>query len=217
LLARVYEDFPKYRRRLPWNIQRSQLSQLAVTMRRQSERTHAMPLYALDGIKPELPPEGSFWIAPNAVLIGRVRLLPGASIWFGSVLRGDNDWITIGENSNIQDHSIIHTDPGQPVTIGKNVTVGHRVILHSTIVDDNSLIGMGSTLLNLSRIRKNSLVGANALVTEGKEFPDGSMILGAPAKLVRPLREDEIERIGFSAAGYVQNHRRFARGLSRLD
>ena len=172
-----------------------------------------MPIYSLDGIAPELPPAGSFWIAPDAVLIGRVRLLPGASIWFGAVLRGDNDWITVGENSNIQDHSIIHTDPGQPVTIGKNVTVGHRVILHSTNVGDNSLIGMGSTLLNLSRIGNESLVGAHALVTEGKEFPDGSMILGSPAKLIRPLREAEIKRIKSAAAGYVHNHQRFAKGL----
>ena len=176
-----------------------------------------MPIYALDGIKPELPPTGDYWIAPDAVLIGRVRLLPGASIWFGSVLRGDNDWITIGENSNIQDHSIIHTDPGQPVTIGKNVTVGHRVILHSTIIGNNSLIGMGSTLLNLSRIGNECLVGANTLVTEGKEFPDRSMILGSPARAKRTLEDAEVQRILRSSEIYVANYKRFAAKLTRLD
>ena len=142
-----------------------------------------MPIYALDDATPELPPEGDYWVAPNAVLIGKVRLLKGASIWWGCVLRADNDWITIGENSNIQDNSVIHVDPGQPVTVGANVTVGHRVILHSATVEDGSLIGMGSTLLNRTRIGKNCLVGANSLVTEGKTFEDGVMILGSPARL----------------------------------
>src|SRR5690348_5004275 len=160
-----------------------------------------MPIYALDDWKPELPPEGDYWVAPNAVLIGRVRLLKGASVWFGAVLRGDNDWITIGENSNVQDNSVIHTDPGQPTTIGSNVTVGHKVILHSTTVGNNSLIGMGSTLLNRSRIGNNCLVGANSLVTEGKEFEDGVMVLGAPARAARHLKEPEIAMIKISSAG----------------
>ncbi len=159
-----------------------------------------MPIYALDDATPDLPPEGDYWVAPDAVLIGRVRLLKGASIWWGCVLRGDNDWITIGENANIQDNSVIHVDPGQPVTVGANCTVGHRVILHSATVEDGSLIGMGSTLLNRSRIGKNSLVGANSLVTEGKEFPDGSMVLGAPAKVTRPLSELEFAGLKMSAA-----------------
>lgn len=175
-----------------------------------------MPIYALDGIRPELPPAGTYWIAPNAVLIGRVRLLPGASIWFGAVLRGDNDWITIGENSNVQDHTIIHADPGQPVTVGKNVTIGHRVILHSTSVGDNTLIGMGSTLLNLSRIGNECLVGAHALITENKMFADRSMILGAPAKTTRSLTDTEVERIGKSAQIYVDNARRYATQLVPL-
>src|SRR5215831_11850124 len=144
-----------------------------------------MPIYALDDATPDLPPEGEYWVAPTAVLIGKVRLLKGASVWWGAVLRGDNDWITIGEGSNIQDNSVIHTDPGQPVMVGANCTVGHRVILHSTTVEDGSLIGMGSTLLNRSRIGKNCLVGAGALVTEGKAFEDGTMVLGVPAKAVR--------------------------------
>jgi carbonic anhydrase/acetyltransferase-like protein (isoleucine patch superfamily) len=172
-----------------------------------------MPIYALGDATPDLPGEGDYWIAPNAVVIGKVRLLKGASIWWGCVLRGDNEWITIGENANVQDNSVIHADPGQPVTVGANCTVGHRVILHSTTVEDGSLIGMGSTLLNRSRIGKNCLVGANALVTEGKEFEDGTMILGAPAKMVRKLGEGELAGLKISAAGYVHNHQRFAREM----
>jgi carbonic anhydrase/acetyltransferase-like protein (isoleucine patch superfamily) len=172
-----------------------------------------MPIYALDEWKPELPTEGDYWVAPNAVLIGRVRLLKGASVWFGAVLRGDNDWITIGENSNVQDNSVIHTDPGQPTTIGSNVTVGHKVILHSTTVGDNSLIGMGSTLLNRSKIGNNCLVGANSLISEGKEFADGSMILGAPARAVKQLAEPQLAMLKISADVYVRNYQRFRSGL----
>lgn len=175
-----------------------------------------MPIYALEDATPELPPEGEFWVAPNAILIGRVRLLKGASVWWGCVLRGDNDWITVGENSNVQDLSVIHTDPGQPVTIGSNCTVGHRVILHSTTIGDGSLIGMGSTLLNRSRIGSNSLIGANTLVTEGKEFPDGSMILGSPARVARKLGEMELTMLKMSSAGYVHNHRRFREKLRQV-
>ncbi|MGZ5932614.1 MAG: gamma carbonic anhydrase family protein [Rhizomicrobium sp.] len=175
-----------------------------------------MPIYALEDATPELPPEGEFWVAPNAILIGRVRLLKGASVWWGCVLRGDNDWITVGENSNVQDLSVIHTDPGQPVTIGSNCTVGHRVILHSTTIGDGSLIGMGSTLLNRSRIGSNSLIGANTLVTEGKEFPDGSMILGSPARVARKLGEMELTMLKMSSAGYVHNHRRFREKLRQI-
>ncbi|MGZ5939709.1 MAG: gamma carbonic anhydrase family protein [Rhizomicrobium sp.] len=175
-----------------------------------------MSIYALEDATPELPPEGEFWVAPNAILIGRVRLLKGASVWWGCVLRGDNDWITVGENSNVQDLSVIHTDPGQPVTIGSNCTVGHRVILHSTTIGDGSLIGMGSTLLNRSRIGSNSLVGANTLVTEGKEFPDGSMILGSPARVARKLGEMELAMLKMSSAGYVHNHRRFREKLRQI-
>ncbi len=175
-----------------------------------------MPIYALDDATPQLPPEGEYWVAPNAVLIGKVRLLKGASVWWGCVLRGDNDWITIGENANIQDLTVIHVDPGQPVTVGANCTVGHRVILHSTTVEDGSLIGMGSTLLNRSRIGKNCLVGANSLVTEGKQFDDGSMILGAPARVARKLNEMELAGLKMSAAGYVHNHQRFAAKMKQV-
>jgi carbonic anhydrase/acetyltransferase-like protein (isoleucine patch superfamily) len=168
-----------------------------------------MPLYAVDGIYPELPAEGECFIAPDAVLIGRVRVLKGASVWFGAVLRGDNDWITVGENSNVQDLSLIHADPGQPVVIGSAVTVGHRVIIHSALVGDNALIGMGAILLNRARIGANSLVGAGALVTEGKEFEPGQMILGSPAKAIRALTEEQIAGIGLSAQTYVANAKRF--------
>ncbi len=172
-----------------------------------------MPIYALDDATPVLPPEGDYWVAPTAVLIGRVRLLKGASVWWGAVLRGDNDWIVIGENSNIQDNSVIHTDPGQPVTVGANCTVGHRVILHSTTIGDGTLIGMGSTLLNRTRIGNNCLVGANSLVTEGKEFEDGSMILGAPARRARALLDEELTGLKIAAAGYVYNHQRYIAAL----
>jgi len=166
-----------------------------------------MPLYAIDGISPEI--DGDCWIAPNAVLIGRVRLKKGASVWFGAVLRGDNDWIVIGENSNVQDNAVIHADPGMPATLGANVTVGHSVILHSATVGDNSLIGMGATLLNRARIGTHSIVGANALVAEGKEFPDGSLIIGAPARVARTLTEPERATLHGAANVYVANYRRF--------
>ena len=175
-----------------------------------------MPIYALDGIRPELPPQGDCWIAPDAVLIGRVRLKPGASIWWGAVLRGDTEWITIGENSNVQDLCVIHADPGEPTTIGDNVTVGHRVILHSAQVGDGALIGMGAILLNRARIGRDSLVGAGALVTEGKEFPDGKLVLGSPARAVRDLTPAEKEHLRFASAHYVANARLFAAKLERL-
>lgn len=170
-----------------------------------------MPFYTLDGFAPQIDPDS--YVAPDAVLIGRVRINKGASIWFGAVLRGDNDWITVGEDSNIQDLSLIHADPGQPVTIGKGVTVGHRVIIHSACVDDNTLIGMGAILLNRAHIGANSLVGAGALVTEGKSFEDGQMILGSPARALKPLAPEQIAGIRLSAETYVANARRY-RGLT---
>ena len=175
-----------------------------------------MPIYAIDGAAPEFPADGEYWIAPTAVVIGKVRLLKNASVWFGAVLRGDNDWITIGENSNVQDNAVVHTDPGQPVTLGANVTVGHNVILHSTTVGDNSLIGMGSTLLNRSRIGVHCIVGANALVAEGKEYADGSLIIGAPARVARTLTDEERARLQFSADVYVANAERFRKALISL-
>ena len=173
-----------------------------------------MPIYALDGVMPEIA-EGCF-VAPDAILIGKVRLLKGASIWFGAVLRGDNEWITVGQDSNVQDHSIIHADPGQPVEIGLGVTIGHRVIIHSAMVGNHSLIGMGATLLNRARIGAQSLVGAASLVTEGKTFEDGKMILGSPAKAMRDLTPEQMAGIKQSAEIYVANARRYASGLTRV-
>jgi len=172
-----------------------------------------MTAYSLEGVGPELPGGGDYWIAPTASVIGRVRLLANASIWFGAVLRGDNDWITVGENSNVQDNSVIHTDPGQPTMIGANVTVGHKVILHSTTIADNSLIGMGSTLLNRSRIGSNCIIGANTLIPEGKEIPDGSLVVGAPGRVMRSLKEHEIAMLKISADIYVKNYQRFRASL----
>jgi carbonic anhydrase/acetyltransferase-like protein (isoleucine patch superfamily) len=175
-----------------------------------------MPLYALAGAKPELPADGRFWIAPGAQVIGDVRLGVDASVWFGVVLRGDNEQIFIGPGSNVQDNSVLHTDPGFPLSIGENCTIGHRAILHGCTIGDNSLIGMGATILNGAKIGRNSLVGANALVTEGKTFPDNSLIVGSPAKVLRELDADAIARLTESAARYVANGRRYATGLAQL-
>ena len=168
-----------------------------------------MTIYALEDWKPEFPPGGDYWVAPDAMLIGKVRLHKDASIWFGAVLRGDNDLIEIGEGSNIQDNSVVHTDPGQPTIIGANVTVGHKVILHSALVGDGTLVGMGSILLNRCKIGKNCLIGAGTMITEGKEIPDGSMVLGSPGRVVRQLAEPQLSMLKMSAAVYVQNYKRF--------
>lgn len=175
-----------------------------------------MPVYEVDGAVPEFPPGGEYWIAPNAVVMGRVRLMKHASIWFGAVLRGDNEWITIGENSNIQDNSVIHSDPGQPVIIGDNVTVGHKVILHSTTVGDGTLVGMGSILLNRSRIGKNCLIGAGTLIAEGKEIPDNSLVLGSPGRVMKQLSEQQLAILKMSANVYVQNYQRFRTTLKEV-
>ena len=144
-----------------------------------------MAIYELDGTRPELPADGLYWVAETASVIGRVRLHSDVSIWWGSVLRGDNEWIELGERSQIQDNATLHTDPGFPLTIGRECVIGHNVILHGCTVGDNSLIGMGAIMLNGAKIGKNSLVGAGSVVTEGKGFPDNAVIVGAPAKLIR--------------------------------
>ena len=176
-----------------------------------------MPIYALDDQQPDLPEAGRFWIAPDAHVIGRVRLGVDVGIWFGCVLRGDNEWITIGARTNVQEATVMHTDMGCPLDIGENCTIGHRAMLHGCTIGSNTLIGMGATILNNARIGKNCLVGANALVTEGKEFPDGSLIVGSPARVMRALDEEAVARLGKAADGYVRNWQRFARGLRRLD
>jgi carbonic anhydrase/acetyltransferase-like protein (isoleucine patch superfamily) len=174
-----------------------------------------MPIYELEGQAPDLPGEGQYWVADTAVLIGRVRLEREASVWFGSVLRGDNEWIEIGERSNIQENCTLHTDMGFPLTIGPECTIGHNVVLHGCIVGAHSLIGMGATLLNGVKIGHYSIVGAGALVTEGKEFPDHSLIVGAPARALRTLDEAAIQLIDWSADHYVGNWRRYSAALKR--
>ena len=169
-------------------------------------------IYALDDRSPELVGDGHF-VAPNATIIGNVRLLPEASVWFNCVLRGDNEPIEVGAGSNVQDGCVLHTDPGFPLTIGTSVTVGHMVMLHGCTIGDNSLIGIGSTILNGATIGKNCLVGAHSLVTEGKSFPDGSLILGSPARVARELTEEEIAGFTESARHYVTNAARFASSL----
>jgi len=173
-----------------------------------------MPLYELDGIRPEIAEDT--WVAPDANLIGRVVLEEGASVWFGSTLRGDNEEIRIGAGSNVQENTVMHTDMGYPLRIGAGCTIGHKAMLHGCIIGDNSLIGMGATVLNGAKIGKNCLVGAGALVTEGKEIPDNSLVMGAPGKVVRTLDEVAIQRLRASALHYQENMRRYRTGLVLL-
>lgn len=174
-----------------------------------------LPIYALDGVRPEFDDEESVWIAPDASVIGRIRVGRNVGIWFGSALRGDNEPIRIGDDSNVQEHTIMHTDPGCPLTIGRGCTIGHRVLLHGCTIGDNTLIGMGAIVLNRAKIGNNCLVGAGALITEGKEFPDNSLIVGVPAKVARPLDDAAIEGLRAAARHYVENARRFKAGLVR--
>ena len=175
-----------------------------------------MTLHTLDGVSPELPEEGRYWVAPNAILIGKVKLAANASVWFGAVLRGDNEPIVVGENSNVQDGCVLHTDMGAPLIIGKNCTIGHRAILHGCTIGDNSLIGMGATILNHAKVGRNCLIGANALVAEGKIIPDNSLVMGMPGKVVRELDAEAIAALPKSAEGYVRNWRRYAKGLMAI-
>ena len=172
-----------------------------------------MNKYTLGDKTPKTPAEGEYWIAPSAVVIGDVILAKNASIWFGAVVRGDNDPITIGENTNIQDGSVLHSDPGVPLTIGRDVTVGHMAMVHSCTIGDNSLIGIGAVILSRARIGKNCLIGARALIPEGKEIPDNSLVVGAPGRVVRELSPEEIAGLSASAAHYVENWRRYRREL----
>jgi carbonic anhydrase/acetyltransferase-like protein (isoleucine patch superfamily) len=174
-----------------------------------------MPLYKLDGIAPEID-EDVAWIAPGAVLIGKVVVKADAGIWFGVVARGDNETITIGARTNIQENVVLHTDMGFPLSIGEGCTIGHKAMLHGCTIGDNTLIGMGATVLNGARIGSNCLIGAGALVTEGKVIPDGSLVVGAPGKVVRELDEAAISGLRNSAEGYVRNARRFAEGLEEI-
>ncbi len=169
-----------------------------------------MPVHSLEGISPELPGEGRYWVAPTATVIGKVTIGEGVGIWFGSVVRGDQERITIGADTNIQEHGVLHSDAGFPCTIGIGVTVGHRATIHGCTIGSNVLVGMGATVLNGARIGDDCIVGAGALVTEGKEFPPRSLILGVPAKVVRPLTDEEVRKNRASAAHYVANWKRYA-------
>jgi carbonic anhydrase/acetyltransferase-like protein (isoleucine patch superfamily) len=175
-----------------------------------------MPIYALDGINPDVPAADSFWVAPDAHVIGKVRLRTDVGVWFGAVLRGDNEWIEIGARSNVQEGVMVHTDMGFPVTVGDDCTIGHHAILHGCTIGNTSLIGMGATILNGAKIGHGCLVGANALVTEGKEFPDFSLIVGSPAKVVRTLPPEAAAKLKWSADSYVANWKRFAKGMVRI-
>ena len=174
-----------------------------------------MSIYSLDGIAPKLADD--VWIAPNAQVMGRVEMAMGSSVWFGAVLRGDNDLISIGARSNIQDNSVLHTDPGLPLIIGEGVIIGHQAMIHGCTIGDNSLIGIGATILNGAKIGKNCLIGAHALITEGKEIPDNSMVIGAPGKVVKTLSESQMAMLRLNAEIYVKNAQRFAAGLKKIQ
>lgn len=176
-----------------------------------------MTEYILGETSPVVPDDGEYWVAPNASVIGRVTLKKNASIWFGAVLRGDNDLIVVGENSNVQDHAVLHTDPGYPLEIGTDVTIGHRAMIHGAVVGDGSLIGIGAILLNGARIGRSCIIGAGALVTEGKEIPDGSLAIGAPARVVRQVTDAERQMLAASARHYVENWKRYRLSLRPRD
>jgi len=173
-----------------------------------------MSVYNLGNVTPLLPSDDEYWIAPNAAVMGKVILHKNASVWFGATLRGDNDPITIGEGSNVQDGSVLHTDTGSPLTIGKNVTVGHMVMLHGCTIGDNTLVGIGSIILNGAKIGKNCLIGANCLITEGKEIPDNSLVMGAPGKVVREISDEQALMLAAGSMHYVENWKRYRRELA---
>ena len=164
-------------------------------------------IYDLEKITPKLDQE--CWVAPNAIIIGKVELKKNSNIWFNAVLRGDLEPIIIGENSNVQDGSVVHTDPGCPVTVGKGVTLGHMVMLHGCTIEDDCLIGIGSTILNKAKIGKNSIIGAHALITENKIIPERSLVLGSPGKIIRQVTDEEIEGIKENARHYVENFKKY--------
>jgi carbonic anhydrase/acetyltransferase-like protein (isoleucine patch superfamily) len=176
-----------------------------------------MSLYTLDGLRVVTPGEGRCWVAPNAVLIGKVELCEDASVWFGAVLRGDNERIRVGARSNVQDGCVLHTDPGFPLEIEADCTIGHMVMLHGCTIGRGSLIGIGSIILNGAKIGEECLIGANTLIAEGKEIPPRSMVLGSPGKVVRQFTDDEAAQFGMGAQRYVANWKRYTQGLARQD
>jgi carbonic anhydrase/acetyltransferase-like protein (isoleucine patch superfamily) len=172
-----------------------------------------MPLYELDGIAPALPADGACWVAPDAVLIGKVRLDTDASVWWGSVLRGDNELIHVGEASNVQDHCVLHTDMGFPLTIGPRCTIGHCAMLHGCTIGENSLVGIGAIILNGTRVGKNCIIGAHTLLPEGKEVPDNSLVVGSPGRVVRQLGDKDAQLLARLSSHYVQNWQFYSRNL----
>lgn len=176
-----------------------------------------MALFSLDGVRPSFADQDRHWIAGSAELIGRIHLDVDANVWFGAVLRGDNELISVGARSNVQDLCVLHTDMGYPLTIGADCTIGHSTILHGCTIGDNSLIGMGATVLNGARIGRNCIIGANALIPEGKEIPDFSLVVGMPGKVIRTLDDAAAQSVRQSAAHYVENSRRYASGLVPLS
>jgi len=173
-----------------------------------------MTVYALGDLQPAV--DNDAWVAPDANVIGNVVLEAGSSVWFGSTLRGDNEPIHVGAGSNVQENCVFHSDLGFPLRVGVNCTIGHKVMLHGCTIGDNTLIGMGATILNGAKIGKNCLIGAGALVTENKVIPDGSLIMGAPGKVVRQLDEQAIQMLTASALHYTENAARFRRDLKPL-
>ncbi len=176
-----------------------------------------MAIYALDGISPTLPDDGSYYVAPNAQVMGKVVLHKESSVWFGAVLRGDNETITIGKRSNVQDNAVLHTDPGCPLILGEGVIVGHQVMMHGCTVGDNSLIGIGAVILNKAVIGKNCIIGAGALITEGKVIPDNSLVVGSPGRVVREITEPQVQFLKLNAQVYVDNAKRFKTGLVKIE
>ena len=174
-----------------------------------------MSLFSLDGFSPEIG--ANAWVAPDASLVGKVRLLSDSSVWFGAILRGDNEWIEVGQGSNVQDGCVLHTDLGAPLVIGRGCTIGHKAILHGCTIGEYSLVGMGAVILNHAKIGQGCLIGAHALIPEGKIIPDGSLVIGAPGRVARILTAEEREGLKISAANYVRNAKRFAAGLQRIS
>lgn len=176
-----------------------------------------MTIYSLADIAPNLPENGDYWVAPDANVIGKITLEEATSVWFGATLRGDNELIRIGAGTNIQENCVLHTDPGYPMDIGVNCTIGHKAMLHGCTIGDHSLIGMGATVLNGAKIGKNCLIGAGALITEGKEIPDNSLVVGAPGQVKRELNESQIAALLVSAQQYQAKMRLFREGLTPVD
>ncbi|MBT3140265.1 gamma carbonic anhydrase family protein [Phaeobacter gallaeciensis] len=174
-----------------------------------------MTLYALNGHSPQIHEDT--WVAPDANLIGKVVMEAGSSVWFGCTIRADHEEIRVGEGSNVQENCVMHIDAGYPLTIGKNCTIGHKVMLHGCTIGDNSLVGMGATILNGAKIGKNCLIGAGALVTENKEIPDNSLVMGSPGKVVRQVDEANAQRITMGALHYQENMRKFRENLTKVD